>query len=81
MAFYINRAADAYTHYPPAIIEADLHPERRHSLVVLAPASMARRWPTMPVAYWQPLSDITEARELTLDEWRDLTGYTAGGER
>ena len=75
---YINRAADAHhTHYPPAIIKADPHPDRRHSLIVLAPVSIARRWPTMSVAYWQPVADDgAGARELTLDEWRDITGYT-----
>jgi hypothetical protein len=31
----------------------------------------------MSVAYWQPVADDgAGARELTLDEWRDITGYT-----
>lgn len=75
-ALYINRAADAYTHYPPSVIEAEPHPEWPHSLIILAPVSIASRWPTMSVAYWQPFEDDgAGARELTLDEWRDITGY------
>ena len=75
MSLYIPRPLGSGWPASPtaAVIEAEPHSERPHSVVVSEPAEFQRRWPSVTTWNWVEVSDHHgPPRELTLQEWRQI---------